>query len=695
MMLYRQKIISLAMLAAASFAILRVDGDFVYPLLICLIGMLSLSKRAKLTLRPAQRTILVLVITLLFALKYRFFAPYQPIAFTNLSWQVPWRNVAQYFLALMAVQLFIPFRNRLTTAIPLLGIVCFFCVAHMTQRPQDDYMYHFLILVFLSLSMVYTASYRKELTDGNLRWLTPRQMLAAVIVFAALGMGWWFSKIGYDRLQDIDLNLTRFYMTLNRMGSARQRTTALGFSEASELNSIKKLNTNSTNRVAVRVFSEREPGYLRAKAFDYYENSRWESRADTMDILPNTAPLAALPNEPRNRVFLLSRDTPKNGTVLDIWPDPEIEIAIYAPLETAALSLPVERIVIDQLDIPDADQLRGGVNYQSLKTNDRSFETPSRDTLEKTLYLPAELDDRIRRLADQILIDAETTTQKIQAVERYFHSNYQYNLGIQVPNGRDPLTYFLMDKPPAHCEYFASGAAILLRLADVPTRYVTGFVCSEKNTFRDYWLARNRDAHAWVEAWNEPTGKWEIVEATPPSGLPMGHQANSMSYFWDYLKYLRQELRVAIYAGGLQGFFIYIGDKIRQIVLWFLTSPVGLPITVGILLLIVRSWMIGHRRKRTIYADLYSKRLDQLRRKVDRRLVKDGYQRNTGETLSQFIERIEQTAGDCAHSREYAQWYADYIRLRFGRRKEELQLESLAQQIPKVRIPKPQPAASA
>ena len=29
----------------------------------------------------------------------------------------------------------------------------------------------------------------------------------------------------------------------------------------------------------------------------------------------------------------------------------------------------------------------------------------------------------------------------------------------------DPLTWFLLEKPPAHCEYFAAGATMLLRLA--------------------------------------------------------------------------------------------------------------------------------------------------------------------------------------------------------------------------------------
>ena len=49
----------------------------------------------------------------------------------------------------------------------------------------------------------------------------------------------------------------------------------------------------------------------------------------------------------------------------------------------------------------------------------------------------------------------------------------------------------------------------------VPTRYVSGFVSTEYCVDESYWLARNRDAHAWVEAYDNDTGIWFPVESTP------------------------------------------------------------------------------------------------------------------------------------------------------------------------------------
>ena len=137
----------------------------------------------------------------------------------------------------------------------------------------------------------------------------------------------------------------------------------------------------------------------------------------------------------------------------------------------------------------------------------------------------------------------------MRAVERFFHTNYKYELGVtygKIPDNEDVITYFLTRKLSAHCEYFATGAAVLLRLANVPCRYVSGFVVGEKNG--NYWLARNRHAHAWVEAYDDETETWITVEATPPSGVPSASRAaySAWSAWWDSVKFFFSRLWAAI-----------------------------------------------------------------------------------------------------------------------------------------------------
>ncbi|MHC4570185.1 MAG: transglutaminase-like domain-containing protein [Planctomycetota bacterium] len=69
---------------------------------------------------------------------------------------------------------------------------------------------------------------------------------------------------------------------------------------------------------------------------------------------------------------------------------------------------------------------------------------------------------------------------------------------MDIPAGRDKLTHFLLAESTGYCEYFASGAAMLLRMADVPTRYVTGFLVTNRDVETGLWIARSMDAHAWA-----------------------------------------------------------------------------------------------------------------------------------------------------------------------------------------------------
>ena len=97
-----------------------------------------------------------------------------------------------------------------------------------------------------------------------------------------------------------------------------------------------------------------------------------------------------------------------------------------------------------------------------------------------------------------------------------YWSFWDGDVPMTVPRDVEPLSHFLLERIPAHCEFFASGAVALLRYQGVPCRYVTGYVVTElESEYGDYWIARNRNAHAWVEAYDDENNQWVIVEPTP------------------------------------------------------------------------------------------------------------------------------------------------------------------------------------
>src|SRR5690606_17110031 len=150
---------------------------------------------------------------------------------------------------------------------------------------------------------------------------------------------------------------------------------------------------------------------------------------------------------------------------------------------------------------------------------DAAFETLSQARREVLSTLDAPIDPAVEALAADVFADCDTAAQKIAAVQQYFQSNYKYQLGINIPHRMDPVTFFLTQRPGAHCEYFATGTAVLLRIARVPCRYVVGFVAAERNKVGGFWVARQKDAHAWVEAYDDEAGRWVSVDSTSAHGV--------------------------------------------------------------------------------------------------------------------------------------------------------------------------------
>ena len=62
---------------------------------------------------------------------------------------------------------------------------------------------------------------------------------------------------------------------------------------------------------------------------------------------------------------------------------------------------------------------------------------------------------------------------------------------------------------------FASAMVLLARVEGIPARVVGGYHVSEVNPFTGRAIVRDRDAHAWVEAWIE--GAWRKWDPTPVS----------------------------------------------------------------------------------------------------------------------------------------------------------------------------------
>lgn len=133
----------------------------------------------------------------------------------------------------------------------------------------------------------------------------------------------------------------------------------------------------------------------------------------------------------------------------------------------------------------------------------------------------ANLSEINRRLLDGRSLSVETYAE---TVTDWLWENFDYSLApdgqlsfANVNDAPDPVINWLSSGSRGHCELFASAFVLLARDAGLPARLVVGFASGSWNSVEDYFVLRNRDAHAWVEILDRESKEWLRVDPTPSS----------------------------------------------------------------------------------------------------------------------------------------------------------------------------------
>jgi hypothetical protein len=352
---------------------------------------------------------------------------------------------------------------------------------------------------------------------------------------------------------------------------------------------------------------------------------------------------------------------------------------VFTRLGTSFIEAPFNYLQRDENDIIYTPNSRAGLNYRVAYTKSAYQRAPKRNQRRRMLDVPRDLDPRIGELASTIFAGSNTTSEKVEAVIRHFRTNYTYLLGLDAPSDRDKLTYFLLEESTGYCEYFASGAAILLRLADVPTRYVTGFLATEKSPRGDIWVARNMDAHAWVEAWDQEQNQWTIVEATvgqDPVTTSISEQAASTS---GGTGALMTQLLQALYEYGLFGVLGWL-FKFYSLRTGLILMSIFLGTALAVTLSRQRETKKSQSRAQSIAMNNPSLiGLHRMLARMDRKVKAAGLRRDISETLHAFSGRLrKRDTGDGLWAK-ISDWYLEYAHLRYRSKISSGHLEQLQQ----------------
>ncbi|MDE2088925.1 MAG: DUF3488 domain-containing transglutaminase family protein [Gammaproteobacteria bacterium] len=131
----------------------------------------------------------------------------------------------------------------------------------------------------------------------------------------------------------------------------------------------------------------------------------------------------------------------------------------------------------------------------------------------RALQLPAHISPRVRALASSWRGAARGDAQIVNDALLYFRGRpFVYTL-TPPPLGRHPVADFLFKTRKGFCEHYAASFALLMRIAGIPSRVITGYLGGKMNPLGDYMIVRQSDAHAWVEVWLKRRG-WVRVDPT-------------------------------------------------------------------------------------------------------------------------------------------------------------------------------------
>ncbi len=128
------------------------------------------------------------------------------------------------------------------------------------------------------------------------------------------------------------------------------------------------------------------------------------------------------------------------------------------------------------------------------------------------------------RLLINKLKDSSNPQNTVNNVLNYF-STQDFYYSRQAPLlYNNPIDEFLFETKRGYCEHYASSFTVLMRLAGIPARVVTGYQGGEMNPIDNFMTIRQSDAHAWSEVF---LGKKGWVRVDPTAAIPPGNIENT------------------------------------------------------------------------------------------------------------------------------------------------------------------------
>jgi len=387
-----------------------------------------------------------------------------------------------------------------------------------------------------------------------------------------------------------------------------------GFSDSVGIGDVSHIQENES--VAMRIKSDKQlPNdvYIRGVVLNYFDGKVWSRRIPVEEkevVESRSVPVyQEIILEPTGSRYIPAVDIPVNINKRGVIRESDF-----------VHTLP--RIVISRIKYSAVSIINGKIH-------------PKRLWKRFYLQLPPGLGKNVFSLADKLKGNEERET--VKNVIEHVKKNYTYTLE-NLPVSDHPLEDFLFVSKKGNCEYFASAAAVLLRINGIPVRLIVGYKGVQYNQIGDYYIVPQKYAHTWIEV--NINGYWERFD---PTGISSSEVLNrrerglmeKLKLFMDAVEYayinsiinfdFKKQVEI---VKSTRSFFLELknlGETVKEKVVYLLILVV-----IGFAF-----YLLLKIRIKSPYEKLLSK--------FYRKMRKYGYEKKPNEGLEEFVNKITDT----------------------------------------------------
>ncbi|HQP35922.1 MAG TPA: transglutaminaseTgpA domain-containing protein [Polyangiaceae bacterium] len=450
-------------------------------------------------------------------------------------------------------------------------------------------------------------------------WDTRRKAASAATAVAAVIVGVGIAAGGptlHDRLARIVAGLE----------SARALT-----SFAEHIHLGRSSDITPSDRLVLRVRGA-PVDYLRGTAYRVYEEGEWVAGAED------------------SRVVTIGSS--QEGSLVEIRAA-QAAARYFVPMDAREVATPDGRVIATSTGcLLSPSGVSAGLVWFRIGPRDTAPVSPPDET---DLQVPAAERVELAHVAGSVIAGEDTVAGRLEAIEHWLRTDFHYSLRHSRPPDRDPTLDFLTASRSGHCEYFASAMALLARSIGIPARVIGGYRVTEYNDLGDYWVVREKNAHAWVEAWIPGAG-WRTFDPTPGESIASSTPSRSHAL---------EAVTDLVTSGWLWGWSPRARSK-------HFAAALGLVTAAGVVRWLAVLWSRRRDARRTASCTGAHAAFEELCRALEAL----GERRAQSETVEQYARRIAGSPRLREDVRqEAAEILQSHARLRYGREGSAEQVE--------------------